>query len=191
MHARDGWRPAVTCGGRPFEPVAPALSQAPDFRFVSSLRAGWHGRCVSEFARRELGPGEPGKEDAMTRDFASNELRSTRARAAALLIAAAALNVHSAGAGAHEPRRDGRQTMDVRASERAAAELERAFWFCDYAATVGSVDSGMAIACSTVTQELKAKKFGGDFDALVSWWRQNKAAEHGALEAAFRAAPRR
>ncbi|HXF45815.1 MAG TPA: hypothetical protein VNK91_06815 [Burkholderiaceae bacterium] len=125
----------------------------------------------------------------MTRDFASNELCSTRARAAALLIAAAALN--AAGAFAQESQRDGLHAMDVRSSERRLAELEKAFWFCDYAATVSSVDSGTAIACGMLTQELKAKKFGGDFDALVSWWRHNKAAEHGALEAAYRAAPRR
>ena len=69
----------------------------------------------------------------------------------------------------------------------APLDLERAFWQCDYAGTNGGVDSGTAIACSTVTEELKNGKFNGDFDALVAWWRQNKPAEHRALEISSRA----
>ena len=66
------------------------------------------------------------------------------------------------------------------------ADLEKAFWLCDYAGTTRSVDSGMAMACSAITEELKIWKFDGDFDALVAWWRQNKPAQHEALEAESR-----
>jgi hypothetical protein len=70
------------------------------------------------------------------------------------------------------------------AAAGAPVDLERAFWLCDYAGTNGSVDSGTALACSAVTEELKNSKFNGDFDALVAWWRENKPAEHGAIEQA-------
>ena len=35
-----------------------------------------------------------------------------------------------------------------------------------------------------VTENLKATKFKGDFDAMLAWWRQHKVAEHQALEGA-------
>ena len=66
----------------------------------------------------------------------------------------------------------------------AEVDLEKAFWLCDHAATNGALDSGAAIACSTATEELKNSKFNGDFDALVAWWRENKPAEHQAIELA-------
>lgn len=71
----------------------------------------------------------------------------------------------------------------VAAPELSAAELERAFWICDHAATTRPVDAGAAVVCTMVTEQLKERKFNGDFDALVTWWRQNKPAEHQALEA--------
>ena len=76
--------------------------------------------------------------------------------------------------------------VDVATSEAASrlAELEKAFWICDYAATTYGVDMVDFEACSTVTEGLKRVKFGGDFDVLVDWWSEHKAAEHGALELA-------
>jgi hypothetical protein len=35
--------------------------------------------------------------------------------------------------------------------------------------------------CSAATEELKSMKFGGDFMALLAWWRGNKPAEHARL----------
>ncbi|HVG03620.1 MAG TPA: hypothetical protein VM937_01650 [Burkholderiaceae bacterium] len=32
--------------------------------------------------------------------------------------------------------------------------------------------------CTAVYEALKDQKFAGDSDALVAWWRQNKAAQH-------------
>ena len=46
------------------------------------------------------------------------------------------------------------------------------------------VDGATAIACGVITEDLKVKKFNGDFDSMLAWWRQNKAAEHQALTTA-------
>ena len=55
------------------------------------------------------------------------------------------------------------------------ADLERAFWVCEYAATThGNADIA---TCTAVYDALKQRKFGGDFEALLTWWQQNKAAE--------------
>ena len=32
--------------------------------------------------------------------------------------------------------------------------------------------------CTAVYEAVKQLKFGGDFDKLVAWWRQNKVAQH-------------
>ena len=62
------------------------------------------------------------------------------------------------------------------------AELEKGFWICDYLSTTRGVEGPHGVACGANFEELKATKFGGDFDALVQWWRVNKAAQHKALE---------
>ena len=62
------------------------------------------------------------------------------------------------------------------------AKLERAFWLCDHAATTRGVDGDAAILCVAATEELKERKFGGDFEQLLTWWRQNKATEHANLD---------
>ena len=56
------------------------------------------------------------------------------------------------------------------------ADLENAFWVCDYLATTRG--GGDVSACTTVYEALKERKFAGDFDRLVAWWRQNKVAQH-------------
>jgi hypothetical protein len=55
-------------------------------------------------------------------------------------------------------------------------DLESAFWVCDYLATTRGVsDIG---TCTAIYDALKERKFAGDFDRLVDWWRQNKGAQH-------------
>ena len=55
-------------------------------------------------------------------------------------------------------------------------DLESAFWVCDYLATTRGVsDIG---TCTAIYDALKERKFAGDFDRLVDWWRQNKVAQH-------------
>ena len=62
------------------------------------------------------------------------------------------------------------------------AELEKGFWICDYIGTTRGVEGPHGVACGANFEELKQAKFEGDFDALVQWWRVNKAAQHKALE---------
>jgi hypothetical protein len=69
------------------------------------------------------------------------------------------------------------------------ADLEKAFWACDYRATTHGVHSTPVEICATATAELKRIKFGGSFEELLAWWRQNKIAEHRALEQSGLRAP--
>lgn len=57
------------------------------------------------------------------------------------------------------------------------AEVERLYWNCEFTATQGILDSDDAAACSTIYEHIKAKKFHGDFNALLLWWKQNKDKE--------------
>ncbi len=66
-------------------------------------------------------------------------------------------------------------------AELRLAELEKAFWVCDHTATTGPIDTGSAITCGSFTEALKQRKFDGDFNAMLTWWRQHKEAEHLAL----------
>ncbi|MGZ8267589.1 MAG: hypothetical protein ACXWUU_09025 [Burkholderiales bacterium] len=63
-----------------------------------------------------------------------------------------------------------------------AADLERAFWTCDYVATTRGVHAAPVALCSAVTAALQDQKFGGDFLELLDWWRRNKIAEHGRFQ---------
>ncbi len=67
------------------------------------------------------------------------------------------------------------------------AELEKGFWVCDYLGTTRGTEGSYGVTCGANFEELKLTKFGGDFDALVQWWRVNKAAQHAALESAISA----
>ncbi|MGE5095130.1 MAG: hypothetical protein ACM3SO_08320 [Betaproteobacteria bacterium] len=66
------------------------------------------------------------------------------------------------------------------------AQLESAFWLCDYVATNQGVTATPRAACRYVTEELKRQKFDGDFDRFIEWWRDNKAAEYARIEHAPR-----
>jgi hypothetical protein len=57
-----------------------------------------------------------------------------------------------------------------------AARLERLFWDCERAAVTGmSLDDGLL--CAEITEEFKKDRFGGDFDALLAYWRARKPHE--------------
>ena len=67
-------------------------------------------------------------------------------------------------------------------SSARLTDLENAFWVCDYLATTrGSSDIA---ACTAIYEAVKERKFGGDFEKLVAWWRQNKAEQHQSIAAA-------
>jgi hypothetical protein len=63
------------------------------------------------------------------------------------------------------------------------AELEEAFWVCDYTATTSRAAELDPTACVAVYDAMKERKFGGNFDKLLAWWQQNKVARHHALAA--------
>jgi len=68
--------------------------------------------------------------------------------------------------------------LEARVVALSAADLEEAFWVCDYTATTVGTGATPVDLCSAVYDELKARKFGGEFELLLAWWRQNKPAEH-------------
>lgn len=99
-----------------------------------------------------------------------------RQRRPAMKVAAAVLIVASA-AGWSAPS----SAQATIGTELRLAELEKAFWVCDHAATIGPIESSTAIACGSLTEALKQRKFDGDFNATLAWWRQHKETEHLAL----------
>lgn len=94
-------------------------------------------------------------------------------------------------ASAQEQRSESR-LAETGVLQHTLADLEKAFWVCDHAATVyGVLEMGAAIACAAVTRDFRLSKFNGDFDAMLTWWERNKAHEHRLLELRHRAAGHR
>jgi hypothetical protein len=128
----------------------------------------------------------------MTRIAISNQRPATStAQFPAALLFAAVLSCLSAQTYADESAKSSRSSEPVNARQ-AAANLEKQFWACDYAATTRGVGLGEGAMCGEAYEDLKMSKFRGDFQAMLSWWQQNKAAEHLALAAVSRtiAAPK-
>jgi len=122
----------------------------------------------------------------MTKKVVSNKCHvSLSSNFAALMMVCAALSWFSIGASAQE--RTNLPPSIAAVASVGSADLEKAFWICDHAATNHGVDGGTGIACGVITEDLKMKKFNGNFDLMLTWWRQNKAAEHQALAASSRA----
>lgn len=65
-------------------------------------------------------------------------------------------------------------------------QLERVFWACDHAAATHGVDGQTGMACGNATEQLKQRRFDGNFEAMLAWWRENKTAMHDALDQAER-----
>jgi hypothetical protein len=84
---------------------------------------------------------------------------------------------------AAQPAPEGPGVPPPARSGLADHELEPAYWACDHAATVSMLDAPSAMYCGQVTEDLLQRRFGGDFDAMLAWWRENKSAQHAALEA--------
>ena len=127
----------------------------------------------------------------MTRIAISNQRpASLTAQVPAALWFAAVLSCLSAQTYAEESARSYRSNESV--ARQATADLEKQYWACDYAATTRGVWLVEGAMCGEVYEDLKRSKFGGDFQAMLRWWQQNKAAEHLALAAVSRtvAAPK-
>ena len=88
---------------------------------------------------------------------------------------------------AAQQRTSSRPSTQVVAPVSAAADLEKAFWICDHAASNQGVDGAAAFTCGAIYETLKVSKFNGDFDLMLAWWRQNKSAQHQILTTADRA----
>lgn len=56
-------------------------------------------------------------------------------------------------------------------------EAEEFYWDCEYAAAHGTIELDEAAVCSEVYERLKAKKFRGDFNLFLVWWKENKQRE--------------
>jgi hypothetical protein len=72
-------------------------------------------------------------------------------------------------------------TATIAAQPMPMEQLEKSFWACDYAATIAGIYATPISYCSGVTDELKLRKFGGDFGELLTWWRLKKPIEHARL----------
>lgn len=75
-------------------------------------------------------------------------------------------------------------------AERDLKQLERVFWACDHAAATRGVDGAAGMACGSATEQWKQRRFNGDFDAMLAWWRENKVAMYQTLDRAERSAAR-
>ena len=106
---------------------------------------------------------------------------STIAIACALSFAAA-LTAAPRAASAEQPTGAG-QLMRTRIEQLPARDLEKAFWICDHTAATRGIDAAPVELCSAVYTTLRDQKFGGDFNELLAWWKQNKEIEHSALAA--------
>lgn len=107
---------------------------------------------------------------------------TSRRRTVSRVAALAALSIALAGNGwAQDDSPHSAARMQL--ASVSVVDLERSFWVCDYVATARGVTEDLIVQCVAVYDELKDRKFGGDFDRLWSWWQQHKAARHAALGA--------
>jgi hypothetical protein len=114
--------------------------------------------------------------------FTANLSQLSLSHAAKIAALAAALSVNGIAVSAEELP-GAPQSFEVNFTRIQAADLEEFFWVCDYAATKhGSVPADM---CSTATEELKGRKFSGDFEAMLQWWQENKIAQHRRLDTGY------
>lgn len=105
-------------------------------------------------------------------------ISSTMMKIAASAAMAAALG----WTGSASAQQSGTRSMvAVQLASARLADLEAAFWACEYAATTRGAAN--IVACSLVYDSLQERKFGGDFDGLVKWWQQNRVSEFRRLAA--------
>ncbi|MGZ5090254.1 MAG: hypothetical protein ACXWCY_31710 [Burkholderiales bacterium] len=104
-------------------------------------------------------------------------------RRASIIAAVPLIALCTAGAGAYVAFADETTPVVVTSSRvQAPADLEQAFWACDFVGTTYGVDAAPVAFCSEVTAALQEQKFDGDFGRLLEWWKQNKPTQHARLE---------
>jgi hypothetical protein len=57
-------------------------------------------------------------------------------------------------------------------------ELEDNYWACDYASTKAMMGPDSAVSCSYIFEELRSRKFKGNWSAFIRWWNANQDAEY-------------
>ena len=70
-------------------------------------------------------------------------------------------------------------------------DIAAVFWRCDFQATQSLIGPGDAQDCSRATEALRITRFHGDFQAMLTWWQENKTAKHLALKRSSPAATSR
>jgi hypothetical protein len=91
-------------------------------------------------------------------------------RAVALLCLALSLHVaHGQSSLVDEPF----------AKNLTTAELKRVYLACDLASSRARLEMHEAMQCSIVHEELKQRVFGGNFDLMLAWWREQRGVAEG------------
>jgi hypothetical protein len=101
---------------------------------------------------------------------------ATLGAAFAVVLALMGANADHAGAQVNSVQAVQQDTKPL-----SSNDLEKTFWGCDYAATVRGVLATPVDVCSGATDDFKRARFGGDFEAMLKWWQDNKAAAHAEL----------
>ena len=99
----------------------------------------------------------------------------------ARVAAACALIVASHAGAVDTVRAEALASEGAPVERLSLAELEKAFWICDYRAITHGVESTPVALCTAVYDAVKEQKFGGDFSELLAWWREKRDVEHGVL----------
>ena len=63
----------------------------------------------------------------------------------------------------------------------SAEQLKTSYLMCDRRAAREFLGFADAVVCSHISEALKHKVFGGDFDKLIDWWPAHKLSEPGAV----------
>jgi hypothetical protein len=71
--------------------------------------------------------------------------------------------------------------MRARLEALAVPELKLLYLGCDDEAQRRVLGFEEAARCSTAAELLKQRGFGGNFDALLAWWKQQRAQERGRM----------
>ena len=95
---------------------------------------------------------------------------------------AAAMLAAAPGLAAAAPQTMPAHRIMANGAERSAEDLERAFWICDYVASTRGMQFVSLDLCAAITDFIKTEKFGGDYDEMIEWWREQKPAQHRKLE---------
>lgn len=113
------------------------------------------------------------------------QLKPDRSLRAAFSFASGALMLAIGLSGASAQELQKAPTATAIFDESSLVDLENTFWTCDWSSTLIRLSATQIASCAAATEELKARKFGGEFEKLLAWWQRNKAAAHESLNARY------